>query len=250
MHAHSYLSLFEKLALKGDYKGNWFQRLVAAQYMLAPDMDQSAVPAFEELARKFQRQFKFLQSKYQMDKTTDDPYKSMKHMTREINKQKDAGVRKPSVKVYDDDPNHPIFSQEFNTQLRWVHDIISHYYGQHAFSARGEFAAFNRHAKTLGPETDAVKALFTEVVAQTSCFYVYGDYVKQKVVILDDFDHPRVGLLAASSPLNAFFEVRGKELLPVEGFDIERFKAQFPDLFKELARQDSSGKARAPLASY
>ena len=238
------------MALKGDYKGGWFQRLVAAKYMLSPKFEQGAVEAYQDLIQKFNRQFKFLQSKYGMEPTQDDPYTSMRHMSKEIEKQKAAGVKKPSVRVYDDEPNHPLMDREFNTKLRWVHDIISHYYGKHPFSARGEYAAYNRHTKTLGPGTPAVAALFTEVVGQTSCFYVYGDYVDQKVTILEDFDHIRVGLLAPGSRLNAFFTYSNKDIVLVDGFDLSEFKLQHPELFKELQRQEQSGKARVELASF
>ena len=238
-----------------------FQRLVAAQYKLAPISDPIAMPAFKDLETKISRQHDFLQSKFQKEPTTEDPYRSQKHLSREIAKQK--GERRPVVKVFseppgpeqEEDPGHPVFSNQMNVNIRWVHDIIAHHYGKHPFSARGEYGAYNRHAKTLcnveqfkGGECLAVKALFTEIVGQTSYYYIYGDYSKQKAVILPDFDHAHVGALSPSSPLNRFFELRDKQLLPRADFDYNAFAGMFPDLAAELQYQESLPKKLTKLA--
>ncbi len=233
--------LNETLALKGNYKGSWFQKLVAASYKLSPNLDPNAIPAFEDLSKKVLKQDKILQSKYQAEPTLADPYKSMKQMTREIEKQKLLGIKKPLVKVFSEPPEqgHPVFSNELNVKLRWIHDIIAHYFGQHPFSARGEYGAYNRHLKTLcnvdqvkAGQCLAAKALFTEIVAQTSYYYIYGGYTVQKVIILNDFDHFRVGQLNPNSKLNDFFVVVGKELVP-RG-NLEGFNQVFPELSQEL----------------
>lgn len=253
----------ESLALKGSYKGTIFQRLVAASYMLAPTMDESAVPAFKDLASKIARQGEFLQSKFQFEPTHDDPYRSMKHLTREIDKQKAAGVRRPTMKVFAEPPGpkgqpvqqgHPLFSNDFNVQLRGIHDAIAHYMGQHPFSARGEYGAYNRHLKTLcnveqvkGGKCLAASAMFTEVVAQISCYYVYGNYVAQKVAILHDFDHARIGALAAESPLNKHFVLEKKELNPRPEFRWEAFSTEMPELAQEMNHQVEAGAAITPL---
>lgn len=250
----------EALALKGSYKGSMFQRLVAAQYKLAPTSDPRAMPAFRDLATKISRQHDFLQSKFQKEPTTGDPYRSQKHLSREIAKQKLAGERRPVVKVFEEPPGpeqegHPAFSNQMNVNLRWVHDIITHHYGKHPFSARGEYGAYNRHAKTLcnveqfkAGECLAVKALFTEIVGQTSYYYIYGSYTEQKAVILPDFDHARVGALAPGSPLNRFFELRDKQLLPRADFDYNAFAGMFPDLAAELGRQENLPKSLTKLS--
>lgn len=38
-----WLNLQEGLALKGGFKGSWFQRLVAAMYVLSPESEPEAV---------------------------------------------------------------------------------------------------------------------------------------------------------------------------------------------------------------
>jgi len=254
----AWLNLQESLALKGSYKGTIFQRLVAASFMIAPNEEPGAKAAFEDLRRKIGRQYDFLSTKWNMHPTMDDPYKSMKQMTQNINAQKAAGIKKPLVKVYaekpgpDADPNkqdHPAWDNETNVRGRGVHDIISHYAGQHPFSARGEYGAYNRHLKTLC-NPDQVKAgkclaagaMFTEVVGQTSCYYIYGDYPPQKLIVLDDFDHANVGRLAPNSPLNKYFILENKSLNLSPDFDWQEFKGEFPKLALEITKQQSGLK--------
>ena len=251
----------ESLRLKGDFRGGIYQRLVAARYMLAPAKEQDAVPAFLDLGKKIARQKEFLDTKYEMVPTQDDPYPSMKAMSASIQRQKKAGVKRPKIATYAEPPQlagekgggHPIFSNEENVVQRYVHDVIAHYFGKHKFTARGEYGAYNRHLKTLcnlqqvqAGECLAAKAMFTEVVGQISCYYVYGTYVDQKAVILEDFDHANVGLLAKDSPLNRFFEVAGKTMIKKFDFTSEEFEAFDSELFRELIRQ-TTGNPKVPL---
>lgn len=250
----------ETLALKGSYKGTIFQRLVAAKYMLSPQIEQSAIPAFQELGKKIERQNEFLKSKFTFEPTTDDPYNSMKSMTQSIDHQRRAGVKRPFVKVYDSPPKlgtagagHPIYSNDQNTIQRGVHDVIAHYFGQHPFSARGEYGAYNRHLKTLCNQNQAksggclaAKAMFTEVVAQTSCFYVYGNYVEQKAIILEDFDHYHIGALHPTSPLTKYFELSNKQLIKKPDFDEDSFLSENTQLATELLNQ-TKGKPLTKL---
>lgn len=248
----------EKLALKGDYKGTIYQRLTAGYYKVMPLHTPEHDYAWSDLAKKFRRQFKFLSSQFDIEPIQGDPYKSMKHLTKSIDDQKDQG-KKPNVKVYavppsgaEDDPDapvgHPLWSNDQNVAARWIHDIIAHYYGQHKFSARGEYAAFNRHTKTLGANTPASEAMFVETVAQTSCYYVYGDFVEQKVHLMSNhFDVTNIGALARSSPLNKYFVLKNKALVHREDFSSSEFEAEFPRLSKELKFQETTGKNKAPL---
>lgn len=254
--------LNEALAIKGSYKGTIFQRLVAANYVLAPIFEEEAISGYRDLMRKISRQNDFLKSKFTFNPTMDDPYSSMKQMTSIIKKQKEDGVKKPTFNVYAEPPKgpivplrkndpelpgsvgHPLLSNDQNVTLRGVHDAIAHYMGQHPFSARGEYAAYTRHLKTLC-NVDQVKTggclsakiLFTEIVGQTSYYYVYGSYTEQKAVILKDFDHWNVGSLSSSSGLNSFFEMRDKNLVPRSDFNYEFFAKSYPQLAQELKKQ-------------
>lgn len=237
----------ENLAIKGNYKQSVFQQLVAARYMLAPTVEPNAVAAFRDLEAKVVRQNEMLKSRFNMRPTTDDPYKSMKDMTRQINAQKASGVRRPEVRVFSGGTKHPVFADETNVMFRGVHDTIAHFAGQHPFNARGEYAAYSRHLKTLcnvdqmkSGGCPAAGALFTEIVGQTSCYYIYGDYPPQKAALLVDFDWYRVGALNPRSGLNNFFELRNKDLLPRVDFDPRRFAQAYPQLVAEMQKQPSS----------
>jgi hypothetical protein len=80
--------------------------------------------------------------------------------------------------------------------------------------------------------------------ADDTTYYVYGQYAPQKAVILSDFDHYHVGLLAPSSRLNSFFVVQNKDLVCRPDFDAEVFAREFPALSQELARQVGGPKVR------
>ena len=265
--------LNEALSIKGDYKGTIFQRLVAAEYEMSPALEEEAIPGYRDLMRKISRQNQFLQSKFQFNPSQTDTYSSMKHLTGEINKQKASGIKKPVMNVYavppegpqislrKDDPElpgsegHPLLGNDQNTVLRGVHDAIAHYMGQHPFSARGEYAAYTRHLKTLcnvdqvkQNQCPAAQVLFTEIIGQTSYYYIYGNYTMQKAVILHDFNHWNVGSLAPNSRLNEFFELSGKQLLPRQDFDYSVFYKTYPTLARELNRQITMGKSKIPLS--
>jgi len=250
----------ETLALAGSYKGGVFQRLVAASYKLAPVSDPAALPAFQELARKMSRQNDFLRHDYRFVPSSGDHYSSLKQLRRSIDAQRQAGKRRADMYVYSEPPGpegdasqqgHPVFSNDQNVMIRGVHDAIAHLGGGHPFSARGEYGAYNRHLKTLCNVQDAragrclaAAALFTEIVGQTSYFYVYGQFAPQKAVFLNDFDYYNVGLLAPASRLNAFFVAQGKDLACRPDFDPEGLAREYPVLSEELSRQVGGPKVR------
>lgn len=229
--------LSERLALRGSYTQGAFQRLVAARYVLAPKSEPEAIALYRVLGEKISQQGKQLSSRFTATPTLDDPYPSMKALSRDINTQKAAGTKKPNVKVYAAPPQggHPGIPDDTNTLLRWVHDLIAHYAGQHPFSGRGEFGAYNRHLKTLPPKVAPI--LFTEIVGQTSVYKIYGDYTDQKAVILKDFDPFNVGALLPSSPLNRWFVLEDKLLRPRPDFSWSNFQSSQAALARELTRQ-------------
>ncbi len=252
--------LDETLALAGNYKGGVFQRLVAASYKLAPVSDPAALPAFQELARKMARQSDFLRHDFNFIPSSGDHYASLKQLRRSIDAQRQAGKRRADMFVYAEPPGpeedakqqgHPVYTNDQNVMIRGVHDAIAHLGGGHSFSARGEYGAYNRHLKTLCNTQDAragkclaAAALFTEIVGQTSFYYVYNAFAPQKAVFLPDFDFYNVGLLAPSSRLNAFFVLQNKDLVCRPDFDPEGFAREYPVLSEELSRQEGRGKVR------
>ena len=250
----------ETLALAGNYKGGVFQRLVAAAYKLASVSDPAALPAFQELGRKMSRQNDFLRHDYRFIPSSGDHYASLKQLRRSIDAQRAVGKRRADMHVFAEPPGpegdaaqqgHPVFSNDQNVMIRGVHDAIAHLGGNHPFSARGEYGAYNRHVKTLcnvqdarGGKCLAAAGLFTEIVGQTSFYYVYGQFPPQKAVFLNDFNYNNVGLLASTSKLNRFFGVQGKNLVCRFDFDPEIFARQFPALSQELSNQIGGPKVR------
>jgi hypothetical protein len=174
----------------------------------------------------------------------------LKQLRRSIDAQRQNGKRRADMYVYAEPPGpegdasqqgHPVFSNIQNIMIRGVHDAIAHLGGNHPFSARGEYGAYNRHLKTLcnvqGAKSGkclAAAALFTEIVGQTSFYYIYGRFAPQKAVFLPDFDYYNVGLLAPNSRLNRYFFVQGKDLVCRPDFDPEVFAREFPSLSQEL----------------
>jgi len=249
-------------ALRGSYKGNLFQRLVAAAYKIAPAAEPEAEPLYRSLAKKIARQQQFLRHDYNFIPDSGDHYKSLKQLRKSVDAQRAGGNRRADMYVYAEPPGpegepaqqgHPLLSNDQNVMFRGVHDAIAHLAGNHPFSARGEYGAYLRHLKTLC-DTPGLSAgrcpeaaiLFTEIVGQTSFYYVYGNFPPQKAVILRDFDHWRVGRLAPDSPLNNFFEVVGKDFVPKPGFSQEAFM-QMPIGQEFMAQESADVKRPAPL---
>lgn len=203
----------EKLLLK-----NWdeYVELVSKAYLEAPDFDNDAVHHWESLRESNYTLFKRLLSKVDVIFTTtnksdvgsinimnrkfpidyileSEQYKTQEEMKNDYEK---TGKLKISI----DYSVHPIFSLKDNIVFRTVHDFIVHILGNHTFSAKGEIASYNRHAK-LAPN-DALPALFTEVVGQACVAVTTKTFPKQKIAILKGFDYNEVG--------------------KVEGYDIEQ----------------------------
>lgn len=230
---NQFFMAMEGLSLAGDYKGTVFQQLVAAFYEMAPVIEPAAIPGYKDLWKKISRQNQYLQSKFTFNPSPEDSYSSFKALKASVDGQRAAGVKKPVMNVYADPPGvnsvgHPIMTNDQNVILRGVHDAIAHLYGNHPFSARGEYGAYIHHLKTLcNPEQakqgkcPAAHVLFTEIVGQTSYYYVYGNFPDQKAALLPHFDHYNVGLLAKDSPLNRFFVVENKNLVPSHPFSLD-----------------------------
>ena len=260
----NFKKFMESIAFEGDYSGI-FQRLVAASYMISPTTSPAGVVAFKELETKLKRQYELLSSKYSFGKTSDPTfYNDTPDLRKDVDRQISLGVKKPIVKAYEGNPEEgdagdPAWDKDFETKTRYVHDLMAHLpqkkggarndMGYTFKTARGEYGAYNRHLKTLCPDAKclAAGAMFTEVVAQTSCYFVYKGFVEQKAIILDDFDFGNVGHLSPSSDLNVFFVPSRKDLEPRIGFDWNRFASSHPPLAAELLRQNKINPSLKPI---
>lgn len=254
------MKLQEGHKIKGGYRGNYYQRLVAAMYRLTPNApeDPEVREGYEQLWMQIVRQLKMARSDYEMRFSQEDPFASFKALKKSIDDQRKAGVRRPVITAYapekglgpNADPSqkgHPFWNKQQDAIFGWVHDAMSHLKGNHPFTARGEYSAYLRHMSMMSdPETMRAgksviaKVLFTEVVGQTSYYYIYGDFPPQKAMILRDFDHYNIGWLAKDSPLNSLFVYDGgkKDLLPVPGISVRDLDRARPGLTEEWLTQE------------
>ena len=77
---------------------------------------------------------------------------------------------------------HPLWDEETNLRFRAVHDYYGHILTGFDFTLFGELNAYHTCARL---HTDSAKhALFTEVYVQALWHEVYGEFPKQKVVLL------------------------------------------------------------------
>jgi len=249
----------EKMSISGSPDGTIYQRLVSASYMIMPKVTEEGKKASEELAEKIQNQYNQLSKKYDFvrsDDTVNADYQDTEDIAQDINRQRQQGVVSPKVKVFDQEHNHPVLSPDSNYKLRAVHDMIAHYpkikagpkqnFGYSFKTSRGEYCAYNRHLKTICPDASCLagKILFTEIIAQTSCYFIYGGFVDQKAVILHDFDHANIGRLSESSGLNRFFifDQNYKKLIKRNNFNESEFENYDRNLYNELKRQGKVSK--------
>jgi hypothetical protein len=198
--------LNEKMLLKnyGEYI-----KLVANAYDNAPSFEPEAVRHWKVLNDSNHKLWKRLLSKVNVIFVTEDktkvgqlviqgkeypiefleggqPYHTQPEMVRDY---KTNGI----IRINIDYSEHPIFSLEDNVVLRTIHDFIVHILGNHGFGGKGEIAAYNLHVK-LAP-SDAVPALFTEVVGQASFAISRGGFPEQKICILRGFDFFNLGAI-------------------------------------------------------
>ena len=81
---------------------------------------------------------------------------------------------------------HPLWTPAENIAFRIVHDRYGHYGlsgdNKSGFSWHGELAAYESQSRFHSPI--AQRALFTEIVGQTACFSLTGEFPDQKAILL------------------------------------------------------------------
>jgi len=183
--------LSEKLMLR-KHKSGWklYAQLVAEAYA-SSSTDTGLVGRYVKLGQWLEGEFGRISTRTKIEFVPEHPYKSAREMRKRVAEE---GV----IYVSTSDAEHPIWTGEqgliWNTMFRAWHDWQGHIEKGKGFNLQGEIAAYNAHAKMVPQE--CVPILFTEVVGQICCFY-NSDKLNcdQKAVILDDFDHIRVGAL-------------------------------------------------------
>ncbi len=214
-----YREFFEKLVLSNYDE---YIKLVAKSYKEAESFDKSEIYRWESLNNHSRKMFKRLTSKVKVVFGTieeqheshikidgkeyelitigeggNGPYDTYEEMLDDVKTNQ-------TLKISIDYSTHPVFTVEDNIILRTVHDYIVHILSGVDFTGKGEIAAFNAHAK-LAP-SDAIPAIFTEVVGQASYYLTYGSFPEQKIVVLDGFDFDNVGFVDG-------YDVVGKKLI-------------------------------------
>ncbi len=186
--------LDEKLMLKRGKMGWWkFSQFVAEAYAAAPDFEERTVKPYRALADWLDGHFGRISTRARFEFVPEHVYETAPELRQRV---EDEGVMYVSTL----DADHPVWTGEegliTNTMFRAWHDWEGHIEKGKGFNLRGEIAAYNAHAGTSGPPRECIPVLFTEVVGQICCYYQNGkSNCKQKAVILDDFDHYRVGML-------------------------------------------------------
>lgn len=164
-----------------------WSRLVADEYLAAPDVDPTEVWRWHVLASHIRKLFKRIQSGKNGVRVVfvpGQPYTSDVDLKRQV-------ARTKTLYVSTDYNSHPVFDPETNLMFRAVHDYVGHIGRDTSFSDRGEVATFNAHARMVPPA--ALPALFTEVVGQACVATVHGFFPTQKIAVLP-FDFRNLGV--------------------------------------------------------
>jgi len=174
-----------------------YSKLVAEAYLAAPKFESRAVRHFQAMIPFVQKMFKQIQSKVDVQFVNYHAYNSVEELRSDVFNN---GV----MKIATVDAEHDVFDPQTNAKFRAVHDYMSHVQAIGSrgteFSMRGEFASYNAHLKTL-PRA-AAPALFTEIIGQTSMYWVHGGFADQKICLLDGFDYYNVGVVEGYDIIN------------------------------------------------
>lgn len=184
--------LTEKLQPKTDW--NSYVQKVSDAYMEAPDHEPGADIHWKVLIVAVEKQFDQIAEahnkggaqRYKVKYVHGQPYKSAKEVIDDL-------TNNHRILVSQEANTHPIWTPEQNLKFRAVHDIYGHFHGLNSFEVFGEIKAYNKHIKTL--PRNAVPAMFTEVVGQACAFKATGDFQKQKICLLDQFDYYNLGVI-------------------------------------------------------
>jgi len=202
-----------------------YAKLVADAYREAPVFEERAKESFEALAPFYDKMHKRITRKAIKPRPVDyHPYDvggGVEDVTSVDRLRKDY-EETGGIEVARIDSEHPVLSPDENVRARVVHDYMSHIQPKKpaGFSSPTvpgsifqEIRAYNIHLKTLPPI--AAPALFTEVIGQVCHYYVYEDFIEQKVAFLDGFDYLNPGIVY---PETGYTNV-GRRLVPINQED-------------------------------
>ena len=147
---------------------------IAKAYIAAPLFDGSVAHHWQALKRDTLHLFRIIQNKLDVSFVTGQPYATAQEMTR---KATETGT----LLISTDFASHPIFSIDETCQFRAVHDYC-HIMARRNFGLVGEIKTF--HTQALLVSSEALPALFTEIVGQTCVHHVSHAFPVQKIARL------------------------------------------------------------------
>jgi len=136
-------------------------------------MDLEVIAAYAQFRREIEIQFETLP--VDVEFTGEDPYKTSKEMFSDI-------VDNNRLKIFSGGKPHELMA-DVNLKFRAIHDYYGHFVNRNSFSGNGEYKAYVQHSKMFSKL--AVKALFTETVAQNAVYNVTKEFAEQKACILE-----------------------------------------------------------------
>lgn len=180
------------VAAGGELEG-WakYSHLVADAYKAAPAYTSEGEKSFLALKDHIITMFQRQNAKIETVFVDYNPYESAQEMRDDVLKNNRILI----TKLYNQDG---FFGADINLMLRSVHDFQAHLGGNpktkpKPFGLKGELQSYNKHMKLVGTNSRALPALFIEIIGQASHFLHYGEFPDQKIAILHDFDHVKLG---------------------------------------------------------
>lgn len=166
-------------------------REIAETYQAIPPnaYPHATAHAYRKLQTALRAQFDILGAFVEVRTSATDPYATSADMFADIARNRaltvytsaelPAGHPMADLAIAGDSP------LSWNTVFRAVHDGLAHYPGRHSFGAKGEWRAFQAHARLIGDsDVSALHALFTETLAQNAWYQTFGTFAPQKPVLM------------------------------------------------------------------
>ena len=160
-------------------------KAMAAAYKALPSVDESARPAYRQLAEETRQQYDYLTKTMgvTVEVTTEDPYKNAREMRDDL-----INNRHISVLAASDTGgagSHPFVSADEIQMFRAVHDVFGHAATGRDFDRHGEEAAWASHSGMYSPL--ARQAMTTATRGQNSVLTQDGTgFPEQKGALLPD----------------------------------------------------------------
>ena len=147
---------------------------IAQAYIGAPIFDASVAHHWHALRKDTLHLFRMVQNKLDVSFVTGQPYATAQDMAHSV---KETGI----LRISTDFADHPIFGVETNCRFRAVHDYC-HIMARRNFGLVGEIETF--HVQALLASSEALPALFTEIVGQTCVHHITHAFPIQKIARL------------------------------------------------------------------